>query len=219
MSIQKRKSERYIPALSYRWLTFMYDTVFRWFGREFAVKCRLVEQAQVKPGHRVLDLGCGTATLTILIKKAQREAEVVGLDGDTKVLKVSRSKINRAGVDIALVRAMAYELPFTDESFDRVFASLVFHHLNEENKARAFTEVFRVLKRGGELHVAEFGKPHNKLMYLISQYMRRIEETEKIIKGLLPEMLGEAGFEGAEETTRYGTFFGTINLYRARKPE
>jgi SAM-dependent methyltransferase len=108
-------------------------------------------------------------------------------------------------------------LPYPDSSFDRVVSSLVFHHLTTENKARTFKDIFRVLKPGGELHVADFGKPHNALMYLISLVFRHLEETGDNIDGLLPEMFQKAGFDRAEETARFMTMFGTLSLYRAIK--
>jgi ubiquinone/menaquinone biosynthesis C-methylase UbiE len=78
------------------------------------------------------------------------------------------------------------------ESLDRVVSSMVFHHLNRENKVRALKEIFRVLRPGGELHIADFGKPHKALMYLIL-FSRHFEETSDNIKGLLPEMFRQAG--------------------------
>ncbi len=66
----------YIPALRYDWLTPLYDPIVGWMMREAAFKCRLVEQARIESGHHVLDLGCGTATLTILVKQAHPDAEV-----------------------------------------------------------------------------------------------------------------------------------------------
>ncbi len=170
----------------------------------------------LEKGHSVLDLGCGTATLTILIKKACPEAEVTGLDGDPKILEIARSKVGE--LDITLGQGMAFELPYPDGSFDRVVSSLVIHHLTRENKMRTFREIFRVLRPGCELHVADLGKPHNALMFLISLIFRRLEETSDNIKGLLPEMLSETGFEQVEETARFMTAFGTLSLYRARKP-
>ena len=94
---------------------------------------------------------------------------------------------------------------------------MVFHHLTQENKVRSVKEVFRVLRLGGELHVADLGKPQNALMYLISLIIRRLEEALDNVKGLLPEMFRNAGFNQVEETARYMTIFGTIALYRARK--
>ena len=63
------KFDHYIPALSYHGLTSGYDSVLQWTMREDAFKRRLVQQAHIEPGYRVLDLGCGTATLTLLIKQ------------------------------------------------------------------------------------------------------------------------------------------------------
>ena len=71
----------------------------------------------------MLDLGCGTATLTIMIKQAHPEAEVIGVDGDREVLGLGREKAARAGVDITLDYGMAFDLPYPDESYDRVVSS------------------------------------------------------------------------------------------------
>lgn len=207
----------YIPALRYGWLTFLYDPLLKWVGRESTFKRRLVEEARVKNGQRILDLGCGTATLTIIIKRRHPESEVVGLDGDPRILEIARAKVAKTGFDITLNQGMAFDLPYADDSFDRVFSSLLFHHLNRENKIRTLREVFRVLRPQGELHVVDFGKPQNILTYLISLVVRFAEETSDNIKGLLPEMFRNAGFEQVEETARYTTIFGGFSLYRAQK--
>lgn len=211
------KNERYIPALAFGFLDPLYDITML-FMRESAFKKRLVKQAGILKGRRVLDLGCGTATLTMMMKRAQPDAKIVGLDGDPKILEIAKSKIEKGGLDIPLNLGMAFKLPYKNNFFDRVVSSLVIHHLTRENKIRTFAEIFRVLKPGGELHVADFGKPNNPLMHLISLVMRNFEETKEGIAGQLPGMLGNAGFEKAEETARYSTVFGTLSLYRAKKP-
>ncbi|HMB45540.1 MAG TPA: methyltransferase domain-containing protein, partial [Candidatus Methanoperedens sp.] len=168
--------------------------------------------------YSCLDIDCGTATLTILIKKVHPEADVTGLDGDPEILQMAGKKVTKASLDIKLDLGMSFELPYPDHSFDRVVSSLVFHHLTRENKALTIKEIFRVLSPGGELHVADFGKPQNALMYLISLVLRHLEETRDNINGLLPEMFWKVGFEQVEETARFMTLFGTLSLYRARKP-
>ena len=212
-------NNKYIPALSHERFTYFYDPLMQLFMRESTFKRGLIEQANIEKGYRVLDIGCGTATLTILIKKVHPDSEVTGLDGDPEILKIARKKVINAGIDIKLDLGMSFELPYPDRSFDRVVSSLVFHHLTTKNKARTFKEIFRVLKHGGELHVADFGKPQNALMYLISLVLRRLEETKENIDGLLPDMFRNAGFEQIEETARFMTLFGTISLYRAKKHE
>ncbi len=211
-------NDKYIPALGRDRLTPLYDPLQRWVMRESKFKSHLVNQAQIQAGHRVLDLGCGTATLTILVKQLHPDSTVVGIDGDTKVLDIGRAKAAKAGVNIILDHGMAFQLPYPDFSFDRVLSSLVLHHLTTENKQRTFREVVRVLRSGGEFHVVDFGKPHNAYAHLVALVMQRFEEASDNVKGLLPEMFRQAGFDPVEETARYATIFGTLSLYWARKP-
>ncbi len=215
----KTKSAKYIPAVSFDWLTPLYDPIIQLLFPEKAFRRCLIEQMRIEKGHRVLDLGCGTATLDILIKKAHPGAVVVGLDGDQKILGIARAKIEKEGLDIKLDKGMAFELPYPDNSFDLVVSSLVFHHLTRENKKRTFNEIFRVLKPGGELHAADFGKPHNFIMLMPSMIFRFLEEVSENIKGLLPDMFRGAGFVQVEETARFMTIIGTLSLFRADKPQ
>ena len=216
-----KPSKESIPALSYDSLTPMYDLAIRLTMPESRFKRRLIEQADIKEGHRVLDVGCGTGTLTTLIKKSHPDAEVVGLDGDPKILNIARAKAAKAGVGLTFDNAMAYELPYSDASFDRVVSSLVFNHLTHEDKKRALQEVFRVLRPGGELYVADWGKPQNLLMRVASLPLRMfdgLETTRDNVNGLLPEMFRNAGFEDVQEQTGFMTLFGTLSLYGARRP-
>jgi ubiquinone/menaquinone biosynthesis C-methylase UbiE len=214
------KDEHYIPALSYDRLTFLYDPVVRLTTREAAFKAALLSQAQIQPGQRVLDLACGTATLTIAIKQAHPQATVIGIDGDPAILRRARAKAKQAGVEIQLDEGLSYELPYTDESFDHVLSSLFFHHLTRENKLRTLTEVRRVLKPGGEFHVADWGAPQNGLMKLASQGIVLLDgaTTKDNFAGQLPVFIRRSGFEAVEETQHFNSLFGTIRLHKAHKP-
>ncbi len=212
------KKPGYIPAFHFYLLNFIYDPILR-LVREKTFKTALVKQARLEKGHRALDIGCGTATLTILIKRACPDCEVLGLDGDPAILEVARRKIARAGLNITLIHGTAAVLPFPDSAFDRVFTSLILHHLTSDDRTHALKEILRVLKPGGELHIAELGKPHNALMAVISQVVGRLESAWDFVKGLLPETLTRTGFVQVAETYRIATVFGTFALYRAQKPQ
>lgn len=218
---QDKNHAEYIPALRYHWLTTFYDPLIRWTLRESTFKRQLMKQAGIERGHQVLDLGCGTGTLALLIKSHHSKTDVIGLDADPKALEIGKAKAARAGLNVRFDYGMAFELPYPDVSFDRVILSLLFHHLRRENKERTLKEVFRVLRRHGELHVADWGKAQNKLMrvaFLLVQLLDGFETTADNVSGLLPELFQAAGFEDVQEPTRYMTVVGALSLYRARKP-
>lgn len=210
-------NEKYIPALSYDWLTGLYDPVVALTTREGAFKNALVDQAGIADGHRTLDLGCGTATLSILLKQKQPNAVIVGIDGDAKILQIAKKKAHKAGVDITFDEGMSFDLPYEDESFDRIVSSLFFHHLSRESKSETLREVNRVLKPDGEFHVADWGLPTSRLMrgasYLI-QFLDGFETTADNFNGLLPRLITDAGFSLVEETVHFNSVFGTIRLHK-----
>jgi len=208
----------YIPALGFDLLTRFYDPVLRATLREDRFKRLLIARACLQPGQDVLDLGCGTATLTIMLKQSCPGAKIIGLDGDPKILAIARQKIAAAGVDVELHEGMAFAPPFAPASFDRIVSSLVFHHLTTENKRRTLAKVRELLRPGGELHVADWGKPHNTLMWVASLGIRWLdgaETTADNLNGRLVGLMEEAGFSTADETRQEMTIFGTLSLYRA----
>ena len=211
-------SSRYIPALSFKLLTPFYDPLLKWGMREELFKRKLIEQAQIKPGDQVLDLGCGTGTLTIMLKQSAPQANVIGLDGDEQVLAIARSKGRQAAVDIQWNNGLAYNLPYPDDSFDAVVSSLMIHHLVSADKTRAFHEVRRILRPGGKFHLIDFGVPHNPCEYLLSLVDRQLEEADDNARGRLPAMLSSAGLQGIEEVFHLTSIFGPLSMLRAAKP-
>ena len=218
--MKTESKENYIPALGLDFLTPFYDTVVKWTTREKVFKRKLVEQIEIPSSGRLLDLACGTATLTVALKRKFPQVETYGLDGDAKILRIARRKAAAGGVEIIFNEAFATALPYPDEHFDVIVTSLFFHHLTPANKRKTLGEVLRVLKPGGTLHVADWGKAANILMKAASQPIIWLDgkTTEDSLQGKLPGLVAEAGFTDIEETAKFGSFFGTIRIHKARKP-
>ena len=138
-----------------------------------------------------------------------------------EALNLARTKLEEAGIEVQLDQGLASALPYADESFDRALSSLFFHHLPSELKLEAMREVLRVLRPGGEFHIADWGKPTSPVMrlaFVAVQLLDGFATTTDNVRGLLPDLLGLAGFEKVETTNSYSTLLGTLSLYGARKP-
>ncbi len=211
---------RYVPALGYDVLTRVYDPVVALTTREQTFKRRLIRHANVREGHAVLDLACGTGTLAVWIRRRVPGAHVVGVDGDPNILGLAKRKAQRRGIDVVFDHGLSTNLPYESASFDRVVSSLFFHHLSHEDKARTVQEVFRVLKPDGEFHVADWGKPQNVLMRALFVVVRSLDgfaNTRDNVQGKLPELFRNGGFEDVQVRDEIATAFGTLAIYAMKK--
>ncbi len=210
----------YVPALRFPWLTQYYDAVVGSTTRERAFKQALIVQAGIAADHQVLDLACGTATLALMAKRQQPLAKVTGIDGDPDILRIATEKARNADMAMSFDQGLSYALPYATSSFDRVLSSLFFHHLSLTDKQRTANEVFRVLKPGGEFHVADWGRPTNLVMrglFCMIQLLDGFENTQDNVSGRLIEVFKHAGFSDVAELKSFSTIFGTLSLYRATK--
>lgn len=209
----------YIPALGDPRLTPYYDLLMKWAFPEQRFKHELIRQARIRPGHTVVDLGCGTATLALMVAQEIPGAVVVGTDIDGDILAIGRRKIRRAGLATALVCNGADAVPLATSCCDRVLSTLVIHHLDTEAKLRALSEVFRLLRPGGELHIADFGPPNSIYAHMSAAIGRHLEQAHDNLAGELPAMMGEAGFIDVMVVGHRTTIVGDLAFYRAAKPE
>jgi ubiquinone/menaquinone biosynthesis C-methylase UbiE len=208
----------FVPALGYDFLTPLYDTVIQLTMREREFKQQLIAQAAIAPGMTVVDLGCGTGTLAVLVKQSQPAAKVVGLDVDPKILDLARAKIDRAGVEVELRRGLIQEVGLAPGSVDRVLTSLVLHHLTHDEKLAALRAAHAALRPGGELHVADFGPPHGLLMSLVSAPFRFFDghsRTADNFDGTLTDVIRAAGFASVAERGHRATAFGSLHFWSA----
>jgi len=141
-----------------RWAKY-YDLVVQLMalGQASRLRRRTIERAQIKPGERILDVGCGTGDLTLLAKKvAGPSGQVAGLDAAPEMIEVARGKAAHKQTDVDFRVGVVERLPFPDGSFDVVLSSLMMHHLPDDLKPQALAEIRRVVKPNGRLLIVDF---------------------------------------------------------------
>jgi ubiquinone/menaquinone biosynthesis C-methylase UbiE len=209
--------ESFTPALGRPQLTFLYDAAIRVLTRERRWRRLLLEQLRPRPGERILDIGCGTGTLAIMIKQAEPEAEVVGIDPDEQVLGIARTKAARAGVAPVFMRGFARDADRFGARFDKAVASLVFHQVPLQEKEAGIEAMARAVVAGGELHVADYAlQPTivSRQLFRMVQALDGRENTQANADGALERILGSlAGGNVAPQTT-IPTLTGAISLFQ-----
>lgn len=207
----------YIPALGIPQFTRYYDASLATIFQEQRFRMPLVRALAVQPGERVLDIGCGTGTLSLLLAAHTPAGLVAGLDIDPAILYVAQHKVVTAGAAAALTQGSAAALPYAGESFECVASSLMFHHLPAPLKRSMLAEVRRVLVPGGRLHVLDFGPVgQGAVAATVARVFGGFEEVGDNLAGRVPVFLAEAGF--ADVAVQDVAFGGVIKLYSGRKP-
>ncbi len=160
--------------------------------QETIVRQGLIDAVQVKP-RRIIDLGCGTGSTTLMLKQAFPEAEVVGLDLSPYMLVVADIKAQKAGLNIEWQHGNAEIVSFPDASFDLVAASLLFHETPPAVSRAILRESFRLLRVGGQMVILD----GNQNTLRQTEWLTDIFE-EPYIKsyaaGSIDAWIGAAGF-------------------------
>lgn len=177
---------------------------------------QIAELAGIREGDRVLDVGCGTGTLGIREKeKAGNTGYVAGIDASGQMISQARKKAVKIDIKVDFKPGLIEDIPYDDNYFDVVTSSMMIHHLPLSLKKKGFQEVFRVLRPGGHFFLVDFGKPSslfgNFLGYLLLYWT---ESARANLKGVVPGLLEEAGFEEVKIAKR----FPLRKFISARKP-
>ncbi len=160
----------------------------------------------LRKGEKVLEVGCGTAPLSILAKRMTGETGIVeGIDLASKMVAKAQGKARASNLEIGFRCASIDALPYPDESFDVVISSFMFHHLPVEIKKRGLEEVYRVLKRGGRFFLSDFGSPHYLTIHIMYLMLIWMASTRYQLFGKLPGLIEESCF-GAAELIKKGWF-------------
>jgi len=200
------KAQRtYVPAAGRDLFLPLYDLIAKLFGADGA-RQTLFDLAPLLPGDRVLDIGCGTGTFTTMLKQRYPGVEVTGLDPDPKALARARHKAEQAGVSVRFDQGFADSLEYPAASFDVVFSSFMFHHLEGSNREKTLREVRRVLKPGGCFYLLDFevSPSGHGLFNLFHSDERLRDNTENRILSLM----GDAGFSDRKKIAVRPVLFG-----------
>lgn len=218
---EKSTGKNYVPALGFAWLTPVYDLAVSALTRENKWRKTLAQQINPKPANKILDVGCGTGSLLLLLKKLEPEAYVTGLDPDKAVLSIARKKIEKQGLSINFINGFFDpELFSSNQQFDKVTSSLVLHQVPLEEKNRILKTAFELLQKGGSIHIADYGLQRTWLMrslFNIIQILDGYEFTTPNAKGVVPEIMRDIGFSDVEEKEVIQTPTGSISVYFGRK--
>ena len=175
-------------------------------------------------GPDILDTGCLGGRGPRPASPGQAESgherrpsvEVVGLDPDPKALARSRRKAKRAGAAIRFDQGSADALPYADATFDRVFSSLMFHHLPHDAKLATMREVRRVLKPGGALHLLDFEQEGSHSHNPLARWLHASKRLQDNNREQILAWMGEAGFIEPRVVDFDQPIFGKIAYLAAR---
>lgn len=192
----EQSKRSFLPAAGHDVFLPLYDPLTALFGGNRARK-RLVENANLQAAQNILDIGSGTGTVSISIKKDYPNIKIIGIDPDPKALARARKKADRAGVSIQFDQGFSDQLPYPDASFDRVISTLMFHHLKEAEKEKTLHEVRRVLNAHGSFHLLDFVRSKDN-------------SEEQLLK-----LLNATGFREPKITERGSLMFLRVSYFKA----
>jgi len=206
----------YLPAAGRDIFLPLYDPIVKMLGGA-AAREALLAQAGIGPTDRVFDLGCGTGTMAVLIKKRFPQVEIIGLDPDPRALTRARKKAAREALAIQFDEGFGDQLPYPAASFDRALSSFMFHHLPAQEKGKTLREVHRVLKPGGEFHMADFEGPEDRKQGFFRRLLLSHAHLKDNSAANVITLMNDAGFTDAAKVGRRSMLFGAVAYYRAVK--
>ncbi len=213
----------FTPALGNARFTPLYDLAIATVTRENLWRGRLVAHINPTAADRILDVGCGTGSMAIRLKKTNPDVEIIGIDPDSTVIERARRKSKRAGVSIDW--RVGFLTPETCEEIgpvSKAFSSLVLHQTPLDDKGNILSAMRTVLQPRGRLYIADYGLQRTFAMrFLFRRTVQMIDglaDTQPNADGMLPSLMEASGFRHINELEVIPTATGSISIYQATAP-
>ncbi|MDX2090722.1 MAG: class I SAM-dependent methyltransferase [Kofleriaceae bacterium] len=212
------RDKRYVPALGFHRLSGLYDPLIRCWSAAARIRASVIDALDVRPGQRLLELGAGPGRLAIALKRRYPDATIDALDTDAGMIARARRNAAKAGVDIMFHEGDMTRLPDLGH-FDRVYSTMVFHHLRPQAKREALADAHRVLERDGCFVVVDFGVPRDflqrALFSCIQQPLDGFTNTTPHRDGSFEQVVRET-FAEVRSAAVWKTVAGTVEMFVCR---
>lgn len=193
---------KFIPAFHWHALTSSYEALARPFAQRIWRRVAEETIARAPQKSTVIDLGCGPGTVLRMIREKRPDLTLIGADIDPAIIRLAEKEA--AGKDIEFHIAPIDEVPFTAQSADIIISSLMFHHLDEPVKRRAFEHIRRILKPEGIFLLCDFSVPDRSWLTPIASAVLAIEhEAPKQLQGQLVDLARQANMDMQTPATFY----------------
>ncbi|MEZ4512020.1 MAG: methyltransferase domain-containing protein [Chloroflexota bacterium] len=176
------------------WVRF-YDPIVRFatLGRINKIHRGTISLANLQPGESVLDIGCGTGDLILVMEPVIGEAgTAVGLDVESAMIAQAQQKADKAGSWATFEVATIEEIPYPDDTFDLVTSTAMIHHLTPAQVTKGLPEVYRVLKPNGRFLIVDINTARRSLISRLPGH-RHLARQDRV-QDEMPALLQTAGF-------------------------
>ncbi|TDV57664.1 class I SAM-dependent methyltransferase [Actinophytocola oryzae] len=197
--------------------TRLYDSVAA-LMRERLWRGLVAMHVAPQPDDVIVDVGCGTGSLALLLHRVRPRARVVGVDPDPEILAMARRKAGDAAVEWRVGMGDELTAVVGAGSASVVVSSLVLHQCPMAMKRAVLASMYAALRPGGRLVLADYGLQRTPLMRLAFGVVRLADgrvDTQPNADGVLPALIAEAGFLDVREVEVVPTVSGSISVYTA----
>lgn len=171
----------------------VFTTMF--FGGRRRHDAAVAAASSARSGHRALDIACGPGSLAVaLADRVGPGGEVLGVDAAPEMVDYARAHCRRPNCRFEYGVAQALDLP--DRSFDVVTCTFAMHHIPAGDRGAAIAEMWRVLRPGGTLLLADLASVG--LHGLLTRVLSRHVDAAEIDIRRYREMLADSGFQNID---------------------